>query len=322
MNTGVKTIKEGIELYDKIKTRFGECKFNVIKWRTNNNKLRQEINVKARELKNHITEGGKILGLPWDEKNDTLNLNVQELFQNVRNMPPTKRNILKAIASVYDPIGYIQPIVIKLKLLFQKICSMKIGWDDYIGDGLNAKWFKMISDLDNFSEMIISRCYFISDIKDPVTYLYLHGFSDSSEEAYAACIYIKSVSRCNNVNISLVAAKSRLVPIKKDFTIPRLELLRNFILSKLMVVVYEVLSQELEIVMEQFCWTDSTILLDRFNNFVGQIQQFCWTDSTILLDRFNNFVGQIQQFCWTDSTILLDRFNNYIIMDKGRKSRI
>ena len=86
-------------------------------------------------MKNHITEGGKILGLPWDEKNDTLNLNVQELFQNVRNMPPTKRNILKAIASVYDPIGYIQPIVIKLKLLFQKICSMKIGWDDYIGDG-------------------------------------------------------------------------------------------------------------------------------------------------------------------------------------------
>ena len=137
-------------------------------------------------------------------------------------MPPTKRNILKAIASVYDPRGYIQPIVIKLKLLFQKICSMKIGWDDYKGDGLNAKWFRMISDLENFSEIIISRCYFISDIKDPVIYLYLYGFSDSSEEAYAACIYIKSVSRCNNVNISLVAVKRRLVPIKKDFTIPRL----------------------------------------------------------------------------------------------------
>ena len=28
-----------------------------------------------------------------------------------------------------------------------------------------------------------------------------------------------------------------------------------------MVVVYEVLSQELELVMEQFCWTDSTITL-------------------------------------------------------------
>ena len=98
LKTGVKTSKEGIELYDKIKTRFGE--FNVIKWRTNDGKLREEINIKETELNNKKMKGGKILGLPWNEKNDTLNLNVQELFQNVRNMPPTKRNVLKAIASV------------------------------------------------------------------------------------------------------------------------------------------------------------------------------------------------------------------------------
>ena len=79
---------------------------------------------------------------------------------------------------------------------------MKIGWDDYIGDGLNIKCAK-----------VIRRCYFRFDVKDPIKYLYLHGFSDSSEEAYAACVYIKAVSRCNNVKISLVAAKSRLVPI-------------------------------------------------------------------------------------------------------------
>ena len=81
MNTVVKTSKEGIELYDKIKTRFGECKFNVIKWRTNDEQLREEINIKETELNNKKMEGGKILGLPWNEKNDTLNLNVQELFQ-------------------------------------------------------------------------------------------------------------------------------------------------------------------------------------------------------------------------------------------------
>ena len=173
-------------------------------------------------------------------------------------MPPTKR---KAIASVYDPIGYIQHVVIRLKLMFQIICSIKIGWDDYIGDGLNVKCAKMISDLENFSEVTIRRCYFRFDVKDPIKYLYLHGFSDSSEEAYAACVYIKAVSRCNNVKINLVAAKSRLVPIKKEFTIPRLELLGNFILSKLIAVVYEVLSQEIEIGIEQFCWTDSTITL-------------------------------------------------------------
>ena len=33
-----------------------------------------------------------------------------------------KKNILNVTDSVYDPIGYIQPIVIKLKLLFQEVC--------------------------------------------------------------------------------------------------------------------------------------------------------------------------------------------------------
>ena len=83
----------------------------------------------------------------------------------------------------------------------------------------------------------------------------------TAQKKHTQPVCIKAVSRCNNVKISLVATKSRLVPIKKEFTIPRLELLGNFILSKLIAVVYEVLSQEIEIGIEQFCWTDSTITL-------------------------------------------------------------
>ena len=64
--------------------------------------------------------------------------------------------------------------------------------------------------------------------------VYLHGFSDASERAYTACVYIKSITKSGNTKIKLVAAKNRLVPSKKNLTIPRLELLGNFILSKLM----------------------------------------------------------------------------------------
>ena len=44
----------------------------MIKWRTDDEKLREEINIKETELNNKKMEGGKILGLPWNEKNDTL----------------------------------------------------------------------------------------------------------------------------------------------------------------------------------------------------------------------------------------------------------
>ena len=56
----------------------------------------------------------------------------QEGLKEAINIP-TKWYILSALAIVYDPVGYPQPTVIKLKILFQKICKSKIEWDDDIG---------------------------------------------------------------------------------------------------------------------------------------------------------------------------------------------
>ena len=130
---------------------------------------------------------------------------------------------------------------------------MNIEWDDHIGK-LDEKWRKIVADIQQFSEIEITRCYFICDMNDPVISCYLHGFSDSSNEAYAACVYIKSVTRSNNIKVELVAAKSRLVPLRKKLTIPRLEL------SKLMVSVRDALRGEIKNI-EDWCWSDSTITL-------------------------------------------------------------
>ena len=162
-------------------------------------------------------------------------------YSDVLNVNQTKRNVLKAIASIYDPVGYIQPLVIKLKLMFQEICSLHIGWDDYIGKELEKKWTVIVKEVENFNEIAIPRCYFIRDVNNPIIKHYLHGFSDSSMAAYAACVYIKRVSRSNKINIHLVAAKSRLVPLKKSIPCPVLNFLGIFILSKLMVVIHEAL---------------------------------------------------------------------------------
>ena len=68
------------------------------------------------------------------------------------------------------------------------------------------------------------------------------------------------------VQVSLVTAKSRLVPrrkkhsIENKYTIPRLELLGNFLLSKLVVNVIEVLRDDMKI-GRIVCWTDSMISL-------------------------------------------------------------
>ena len=58
----------------------------------------------------------------------------------------------------------------------------------------------------------------------------LHGFSDASERAYAAVVYIRSTYSDGQVEVRLVASKSRVAPIKRQ-TIPRLELLGALILA-------------------------------------------------------------------------------------------
>ena len=111
-------------------------------------------------------------------------------------------------------MGYLQPVVIKLKLLFQEICSANIDWDGHIGD-LESKWISIVNSLKMFAVMKIPRCYYVRNVHDPVDNVYLHGFSDASTVAYGACVYLKAVTRSGKISVSLVTAKSRVVPIKK-----------------------------------------------------------------------------------------------------------
>ena len=260
LSTGVNTVDEGVDIYKKMKLRFNECSMNVTKWRTNNAELRNFIHKsEGIEFGNEKLENEKVLGLQWNEKGDTFVLNVVELFNSAVTIKPTKRNILKVIASVYDPVGYLQSVIIKLKLLFQEICILSIKWDDHIGK-LESKWNNIVENLREFTEIQVNRCYYINSVNDPVDKIYLHGFSDASELAYGACVFIKSVKRSGDVSINLVTSKSRVVPLKKSYSIPRLELLGNFILAKLIMVTFNSLTEEI-VIDDYFCWSDSMITL-------------------------------------------------------------
>ena len=156
-------------------------------------------------------------------------------------------------------MGCLQLIVIKLKILFQKICRSKLEWDDDIGILVN-KWKEIVTSLTSSETVSFNRCFYPYDINDPIDKCYLHGFSDASISAFAAVAYFESVSRCGNVAIKFVTSKSRIVPLNKTYTIPRLELLGNVILSSLIRVVYNSLHEEIAI-EDFFCWTDSFISL-------------------------------------------------------------
>ena len=48
-----------------------------------------------------------------------------ELAVLVKNMEPTKRHIVGIGCKFYDPLGFISPITIQFKVLFQDLCFSK-----------------------------------------------------------------------------------------------------------------------------------------------------------------------------------------------------
>ena len=70
------SIDTTFELYKKLKSRFLASHFNLRKWRTNNQKLREKFN-ETESILEKVSQNSKILGLIWDKEKDLFILILQ-----------------------------------------------------------------------------------------------------------------------------------------------------------------------------------------------------------------------------------------------------
>ena len=89
--------------------------------------------------------------------------------------------------------------------------------------------------------------------KGQPTEIQLHGFCDSSQKAYGARLYLRSV----NQQGELLCSKSRVAPVKK-ITFPRLELCGALLLAQLIQKTVPALILKID---RNLLWTDSMIVL-------------------------------------------------------------
>ena len=176
-------------------------------------------------------QSSRILGVMWDHVTDTFQFDFAHLGSYISSVPITKRSVLKLTAKIFDPLGFVSPFVIQLKILFQMLCQDKLDWDLELSGELLKRWKTIISELNLLDKVRVPRCYF-SSLDNTMT-SQLHGFCDASEQAFAAVIYLRSICVDGTVEVTLVAARTRVSPIKKQ-SIPRLELLGAVILGRLM----------------------------------------------------------------------------------------
>ena len=110
------------------------------------------------EIKDDDKPVQKILGVQWNFLRDQLKFDLSKVAKQASESIPTKRNIASIAAKFYDPIGFLSPVVVEFKLLFQELCESKTNWDDILEGNLLTKWNKLVSSLRDVKPLWLERC--------------------------------------------------------------------------------------------------------------------------------------------------------------------
>ena len=135
---------KAVKLVENLTKLCAKGGFEITKWISNScgvinmipqselSKDIQNIDLECDEL-----PGERVLGVYWSTDPDAF-----ELKTTVKNVAPSRRNILSVIASVYDSLGMASPFVLTAKFLLQEMCRMSIGWDDELPENIVKVWQK------------------------------------------------------------------------------------------------------------------------------------------------------------------------------------
>lgn len=134
--SGAHSIKEA-----KQKQTIELCKvvgFSLRKWMSNCTRLLNHLPAHLRATEN-LSCNGKLLsinifGISWHPLEDTFHFHV-DIEPQAKVI--TKRYILLNITRLFDPLGWLGPVVIRAKLLMQSLWLLKIGWDSPFTQGNN-----------------------------------------------------------------------------------------------------------------------------------------------------------------------------------------
>lgn len=245
--TGADDTTEAMSIRQEITELLERGKFRITKWRSNG--IQEHVEFKEEDQPS-------VLGLFWNLQTDAFFYKLRD--HDDKEMVWTKRRILSKLGRLYDPNGYLGPIIMTGKLILQEIWRReKLDWDVEVPDDIKVSWKKFQKELGNISAISITR-WLGTFRRKPME---IHGFCDASVKGYGAVIYSR-IRVANRYQTELIVSKSKVAPLKFT-TIPRLELCAANLLAELLRAIVPVFQYERKI--QLFGWTDSQIVLQWIN---------------------------------------------------------
>ena len=155
----------------------------------------------------------------WNTSSDSLTITGFPTIQ--LKVTITKRDFLSMIAAIFDPLGYLCPVIIKAKIFMQQLWEKNMSWDDPLPTSLRNEWAKIVYYLENLSK--IQFPHYVNTERDGTEEYQLICFCDASGKDFATAVYITVIGP-HSAKANLIFAKAR-----EELTLPHLELLGPFI---------------------------------------------------------------------------------------------
>ena len=193
--------------------------------------------------------------------------------------------ILSSVSSIYDPLGFLSPVILPAKQILQQLCKLKLAWDEAIPPEMAQTWQRWVDDLILLHSFSVRRCFTPSEFGN-VEMAQLHHFCDASEVGFGAVSYLRLTNSEKEVCVAFVIGKARVAPLK-HVTIPRLELAAAVVAVRL----DKMLSKQLELnLSESVFWSDSMTVLKYIANTTTRFKTYVANRVSIISSLSN--VGQ------------------------------
>ncbi|XP_076662396.1 uncharacterized protein LOC143365759 [Halictus rubicundus] len=251
--------------------------------------------------------GERVLGLIWSTQADVLHfdLGMTKVSESILagEKRPTKREFLRIIMSVFDPLGLLSPFTLKSKILMQEIWRSGIEWDQPLRDEEQLGWVSWLEGLRKISSLRIPRCYTPTGID--CAKFQLHIFCDASLKGYAAAAYLRVVMRDGFARVALIMGKTRVTPLK-PLSVPRLELQAALLGARL---------EELEALKAKKGINQKTHSLSTSSTIMAIKRLAARRGSPLVMysDNGTNFKGASKELRDAIATIEIGKISNYAL---------
>lgn len=69
---------------------------------------------------------------------------LKTIFSKALTTTAFKKNVLSVISTIYDPLGFIQPLLVTMKIILQKIFITETESEEPISENVATNWIRVL----------------------------------------------------------------------------------------------------------------------------------------------------------------------------------